>query len=143
MLMMLEPDRPTSAVNLLVAIWNSRTLSSGKFDSVPPTTSSLLSPPSTVMLPPRPNAPAEDTSRVLVLVGSKFVAGRLPGIRKASSRKLRPFRGMLSIVPDSTVPCTSHWVVSMANSPPVTVTTSPTFATFKGTSSVTARPTSR
>src|ERR1700756_2974608 len=75
MLMILEPERPTSLVNLLVAIWNSCTLSCGKFISVPPTTSSLLSPPSTVMLPPRPKAPAEDTSRVLVFVGSKFVAG--------------------------------------------------------------------
>src|SRR6201984_1593443 len=65
MLMMLELERPTSAVNLLVAIWNSCTLSCGKFISVPPTTSSLLSPPSTVMLPPRPKAPAEDTSRGL------------------------------------------------------------------------------
>jgi hypothetical protein len=38
------------------------TLSCGKFISVPPTTSSLLSPPSTVMLPPRPKEPADDTS---------------------------------------------------------------------------------
>src|SRR5260370_18293372 len=71
MLRMLELEGPTSAVNLLVAIWNSCTLSSGRFISVPPTTSSLLSPPSMVMLPPRPKAPAEDTSRVLVLVGSR------------------------------------------------------------------------
>ncbi len=70
MFTMLELERPTSAVNLLVAIWNSLTPSWGKFISVPPTTSSLLSAPSTVRLPPRPKAPAEETSNVFVLVGS-------------------------------------------------------------------------
>ena len=50
-----DADRPISAENWFVAIWNSRTESCGKFCSVPPTTSSLLSAPSTATLPPRPN----------------------------------------------------------------------------------------
>src|SRR5437870_11330744 len=58
------------------------------------------------MFPPRPKAPAEDTSSVFVFVGSKFVAGRFPGIRKASSRKLRPFSGMFSTVVELIWPCT-------------------------------------
>ena len=35
---------------------------------------------------------------VILAVGSKFGAGRLPGTRYASSRKFLPFSGMLSIV---------------------------------------------
>ena len=117
-------------------------LSSGKFINVPPTTSSLLSPPSTLILPPRPKAPADDTSRVLVFVGSKFVAGRLPGIRYASSRKLRPFKGMFSMVGAVTRPCTSDCVESTCASDACTVTTSPTLAGVSLTSSVEAWPTS-
>ena len=56
-----------------------------------------MSAPSTVTLPPRPSCPAAETTTVFDLVGSKFGAGELPGVRKASSRKLRPFRGKLSI----------------------------------------------
>ncbi len=142
MLIMLDPDRPTSAVNLLVAIWNSCTLSCGKFANVPPTTSSLLSPPSTLMLPPRPKAPAEETSRVLVFVGSKLVAGRFPGIRNASSRKFLPLSGRLWMVADVIKPCTSDCVRSTRASPTITVTVSPRPASASLTSCVTAWPTS-
>ena len=49
------------------------------------------------MFPPRPSWPAEETRTELVLVGSKFGAGALPGIRNASSRKFRPLRGSRSM----------------------------------------------
>ena len=95
------------------------------------------------MLPPLPYAPPDETSNVTVLVGSKRGAGRLPGIRNASSRKFRPFRGRLSISADPTTPCTSDCVVFRTSSVPVTSTTSPALAIFSETSSVKARPTSR
>src|SRR5262245_47598301 len=47
------------------------------------------------MLPPRPSCPADETSMVVVLVGSKFGAGRLPGNRNARSRQLRRLSGRL------------------------------------------------
>src|SRR5215475_8917150 len=47
------------------------------------------------MFPPRPNCPADETSMVVVLVGSKFGADRLPGNRNTKSRKLRPLSGRL------------------------------------------------
>src|ERR1051325_90334 len=62
----------------------------------PPTTSSLVSTPSMITLPPRPSWPAEEITTVFVFVGSKFGAGALPGTRNASSRRLRPLRGGLS-----------------------------------------------
>ena len=67
------------------------------FCTAPPTTSSFVSTPSTVTLPPRPNCPAEEMTTVFVFVGSKFGAGALPGVSSASSRKLRPFSGRFSI----------------------------------------------
>ena len=50
-----DAERPRSAENRLVATWNSCTASCEMFFNGPPTTSSLLSMPSMVMLPPRPN----------------------------------------------------------------------------------------
>ena len=70
-----EAERPRSAPKRFVAIWNSCTASMGRFSSGPPTTSSLLAWPSIVMLPPRPNWPADDTSTLLVLVGSNVGCG--------------------------------------------------------------------
>ena len=80
-----------------MAIWNSWMASWGRFCKGPPTTSSLLSAPSRVTLPPRPSWPAEETTTELVFVGSKFGAGELPGTRNDSSMKLRPFRGRRSM----------------------------------------------
>ena len=96
--LMTEPaDRPSSAEKRFVATWNSCTASCEIFCSGPPTTSSLSSMPSIMMLPPRPAWPADETTTDCALVGSKFGAGALPGVRKASSRKLRPFSGSDSI----------------------------------------------
>ena len=96
--LMAEPaDRPRSAANRLVAIWNSCTPSWTMLSSGPPTMSSLLSMPSMVMLPPRPSCPADEMTTELVLVGSKFGAGALPGTSSASSMKLRPLSGSRSM----------------------------------------------
>ncbi len=70
-----DADRPSSAPNRLVAIWNSCTASIGRFMSGPPTTSSLLSCASMLMLPPRPSWPADEISTLLVFVGSKVGVG--------------------------------------------------------------------
>ena len=110
--LMTDPaDRPSSAENRLVAIWNSWTLSCAMFISGPPTTSSLLSMPSMVTLPPRPNWPADEISTELVLVGSKFGAGVLPGTSSASSRKLRPLSGSLSMAASAMTASTTDRVV--------------------------------
>ena len=82
------------------------------FCSGPPTTSSLLSAPSTVTFPPRPSWPADEMTTVFVLVGSKFGAGAFPGISSASSRKLRPLSGRLLICRALMTPSTAVEVVS-------------------------------
>ena len=133
--LMTDPaERPSSAEKRLVAIWNSCTLSCATFSSGPPTTSSLLSMPSMVTLPPRPNWPADEISTELVLVGSKFGAGVLPGTSSASSRKLRPLSGSLSMACDPMTASTTDRVVStMPTLVPATVTDSLTPATDSAT----------
>jgi hypothetical protein len=105
-----DADLPRSAPNLLVAIWNSWTASIGRLSKGPPTTSSLLSCPSMVMLPPRPIWPDDAIRTLFVFVGSKTGVGLLPGTRSASSRKLRPFRG-------------SAWIASAVRTPSTAVVT--------------------
>ena len=102
-----DAERPRSAPNRFVAIWNSCTASIGRFSSGPPTTSSLLSWPSMVMLPPRPICPADAMSTLLVLVGSKIGVGALPGTRSASSRKFRPLSGSASMRAADSTPSTA------------------------------------
>ncbi len=80
---------------------------------------------------------------MIVLVGSKRGAGRLPGIRKARSRKLRPFNGRVWISCASTRPCTMDCVVFKDISVALTWTTSPPDAILSETVKVMARPTSR
>ena len=127
-------ERPSSAEKRLVAIWNSCTLSCATFSSGPPTTSSLLSMPSMVTLPPRPNWPADEISTELVFVGSKFGAGVLPGTSSASSRKLRPLSGSLSMACEPMTASTTERVVStMPTLVPATVTDSLTPATDSAT----------
>ena len=106
-----DPERPNSAEKRLVALWNSCTASSGTFTSMPPTASSLLSMPSMLTFPPRPNCPAEEITTVFALVGSKFGAIVLPGVSSASSRKLRPFNGRFSIWRASMTPSTTDETV--------------------------------
>ncbi len=135
-------ERPCSAEKRFVAIWNSCTASCGRLASGPPTTSSLLSWPSIVTLPPRPSWPAEEIATEFVFVGSKFGAGALPGTRKASSRKLRPFRGRFSIALEDSTPPTSELVVSSAAACSSTVIASEPPLTESVAPSVTRRPTS-
>ena len=124
-------ERPRSAPKRLVAIWNSWTASIGRFSSGPPTTSSLLSWPSTMMLPPRPNWPPDETSTLLLLVGSKVGVGWLPGTRNASSRKLRPFSGSVSICAADSTPSIAvvtgrptSLTVTASSTPPIVSATS-------------------
>ncbi len=133
--LMTDPaDRPSSAENRLVAIWNSWTLSCAMFISGPPTTSSLLSMPSMVMLPPRPNWPADEIRTELVFVGSKFGAGALPGTSSASSRKLRPLSGSFSIAGAVMTASTTELVVlTMSSVVAATLTDSLTPATASST----------
>ena len=135
-------ERPCSAEKRFVAIWNSWTASCGRLASGPPTTSSLLSCPSIVMLPPRPSWPAEEMARLFDFVGSKLGAGALPGRRKASSRKFRPFRGRLSTTPDETTPPTRELPVAMGTVRSSTVTASARPPTSRTASTGTRRPTS-
>ena len=90
------------------------------------------------MLPPRPSWPAEETATLLVFVGSKFGAGALPGTRKASSRKLRPFRGRFSIAAAEMTPSTAELVAAMGGAAASTVTASCRAPTSSVTSSVEA-----
>src|SRR5262245_15549060 len=64
-----DAERPRSAEKRLVAIWNSCTASCEMFTSGPPAASSLLSAPSIMTLPVRPNCPAEEMTTVLLLEG--------------------------------------------------------------------------
>ena len=107
-----------------MAIWNSWMASWGRFCKGPPTTSSLLSAPSRVTLPPRPSWPAEETTTEFVFVGSKFGAGELPGTRNASSMKLRPFRGRRSMAFEARTPCTTEERLWTARASVVTSTVS-------------------
>ena len=126
--LMTEPaERPRSAANRLVAIWNSCTPSWTTLSSGPPTISSLLSMPSMVMLPPRPSCPADEMTTELVFVGSKFGAGALPGTSSASSMKLRPLSGSRSI----------DGAVITASTTDRAVSTSPTLAASTTMSSFT------
>ena len=103
-----DAERPNSAEKRLVAIWNSWTASCETFCSGPPTTSSLLSAPSIMTLPPRPSCPADEITTLFVLVGSKFGAGELPGTSSASSRKLRPLSGRASMALDGITASTTE-----------------------------------
>ncbi len=123
--LMAEPaDRPRSAAKRLVAIWNSCTPSWTMLSSGPPTTSSLLSMPSIVMLPPRPSCPADEMTTELVLVGSKFGAGALPGTSSASSMKLRPLSGSRSMEGAVMTASTTDRAVSTSPAPAASTTTS-------------------
>ncbi len=137
-----EPERPSSAENRFVAIWNSWTASSEMFWVLPPTASSLMSAPSMVTLAPRPSWPAEEMRTVLLLVGSKFGAGLFPGTRRESSRKLRPFSGRSWISSAVIRPSTTPDVV-LTRGVPSTVTFSSRPPTFRATASSTVLPTAR
>ena len=89
-------ERPWSAENRLVAIWNSCTASWARFCSGPPTTSSLLSVPSIVMLPPRPSCPADEIATLLVFVGSKFGRRRLPGAEERELEEVAAVQGQVA-----------------------------------------------
>ena len=95
-----------------------------------------------MMLPPRPICPADDTTTLFDLVGSKFGAGELPGTRNASSRKLRPLSGRASMALDGITASTTERVVSTPVVVAATSTRSRTPATARLTSMVTAWPTS-
>ena len=138
-----EAERPDSAVNRFVAIWNSCTDSCVTFCSGPPTTSSLLSAPSTVMFPPRPSWPADEMTTLFDLVGSKFGAGAFPGTRSASCRKLRPLSGSASMAVDGMTASTTERVVSTPVTLTATSTASRTPATVSSISTAAACPTSR
>ena len=76
------------------------------------------------MLPPRPAWPADETMTDCALVGSKLGAGALPGVRNASSRKLRPLSGSDSISrAETTEPTTEPRTLTVPASP-ATVTCS-------------------
>ena len=136
-----EPERPRRASKRLVAIWNSCTASCETFCTAPPTTSSFVSAPSTVTLPPRPNWPADEMTTVLVFVGSKFGAGALPGVSSASSRKLRPLSGRFSISLWSMMRSTLEDSTSMSGRAPSRMTVSETLPTLRLTSSGALWPT--
>ena len=131
-----DAERPDSAENRLVAIWNSCTDSWVTFCSGPPTTSSLLSVPSIMTLPPRPSCPADEITTLFDLVGSKFGAGALPGTSSASSRKLRPFSGNASMAADGSTASTTERVVSTPTARDDTSMRSWTPATARSTSTV-------
>jgi hypothetical protein len=124
-------DRPCSAENRLVEIWNSWTASRGRFASGPPTTSSLLSWPSMVMFPPRPSWPAEDTAKLFVLVGSKLGAGALPGTSRLSSRKFRPLSGRFSIAVAAITSSTADRPVAMGGAADTVSVSFPVAATSR------------
>ncbi len=95
-----------------------------------------------MMLPPRPICPADETTTLFDLVGSKFGAGALPGTRNASSRKLRPFSGSAWMALDGITSSTTDRVVSTPVADVATLTFSRTPATARLMSTVTAWPTS-
>ncbi len=101
--------------------------------------------PSMVMLPPRPNWPAEEISTELVLVGSKFGAGALPGTSSASSRKLRPLSGSFSMAAEVMTASTTDVDVSIGvDSTSASMTTvSLRLPTFSSAFSSTVWPTRR
>jgi hypothetical protein len=94
----------------------------------------LFSAPSMVIMPPRPSWPAELTITLFVFVGSKLGVGALPGTRNASSRKLRPLSGSVSIDVRSITPSTvdvpavasgaSATASTVSATPPIAIATS-------------------
>ena len=95
-----------------------------------------------VIMPPRPNWPAEATTTLFVFVGSKFGVGTLPGTRKASSRKLRPFRGSRSMAVCPMTPSTVEEPTVARSTSATASTASAIAATATTTSSRTVCPTS-
>ncbi len=88
-------ERPWSAEKRLVAIWNSCTASWGRLASGPPTTSSLLSWPSIVMLPPASELARRGDGDAVGLRGIEVGGGGVAGNEEGQLQEVATVQGQV------------------------------------------------